>query len=445
MENIKLNQNLLRKKFVNNTIQHPPTYTRRHSRIHERLLLSFLFQLIAGITLFICIAIIPVWGIRFWEKIDQNSRNTAIGAIIVFGVVSFALRKLLRYPGAQSVAYVFPVTTFAYGILIIIFFMVRLMYSNYVMFVAYTTTLGWCYVGYFIGNRYRLTRYALVPFGEALEFTSAHGALFSLLQKPDLTNQRFNAVIADLRSKDLTPEWQKFLAHCTLSRIPVYHTKQVKESLTGRIKIDHLSENEFGALLPSPFYEKLKRLIDLFSAIFFIPIFFPLLVTVAILIKLESKGPVFFLQRRMGFRGRPFTMYKFRSMYIDKQGKGFTQGEDDPRITRIGKFIRKFRIDELPQIFNILLGQMSFIGPRPESLELSMWYEMDVPFFSYRHVVRPGISGWAQVEQGYAAEVDGMKVKLEYDFYYIKHFSFWLDILITFKTIKTILTGFGAR
>jgi hypothetical protein len=122
MENIKLNQNLLRKKFVNNTIQHPPTYTRRHSRIHERLLLSFLFQLIAGITLFICIAIIPVWGIRFWEKIDQNSRNTAIGAIIVFGVVSFALRKLLRYPGAQSVAYVFPVTTFAYGILIIIFF-----------------------------------------------------------------------------------------------------------------------------------------------------------------------------------------------------------------------------------------------------------------------------------------------------------------------------------
>jgi lipopolysaccharide/colanic/teichoic acid biosynthesis glycosyltransferase len=132
-------------------------------------------------------------------------------------------------------------------------------------------------------------------------------------------------------------------------------------------------------------------------------------------------------------------------MYIDKQGKGFTQGEDDPRITRIGKFIRKFRIDELPQIFNILLGQMSFIGPRPESLELSMWYEMDVPFFSYRHVVRPGISGWAQVEQGYAAEVDGMKVKLEYDFYYIKHFSFWLDILITFKTIKTILTGFGAR
>ena len=252
---------------MNNPIQPPPSYTRRHSRLHERLLLSFPFQFIIGITLFICTAIIPVWGIRFWEKIDQNSSNTAVGAVIVFGIVSFALRKLLRYPGAQSVAYVLPVTTFTYGLLIIFFFIVRLMYSNYVMLLAYATTLSWCYVGYFIGNRYRLTRYALVPFGEALEFTAAHGALFSLLEIPDLTNQRFNAVIADLRSNELGPKWQKFLAHCTLSRIPVYHTKQVKESLTGRVKIDYLSENEFGALLPSPFYEKLKRIIDIFSAI----------------------------------------------------------------------------------------------------------------------------------------------------------------------------------
>jgi lipopolysaccharide/colanic/teichoic acid biosynthesis glycosyltransferase len=132
-------------------------------------------------------------------------------------------------------------------------------------------------------------------------------------------------------------------------------------------------------------------------------------------------------------------------MYIDQKGSGFTKENKDPRITKVGKYIRKFRIDELPQIFNIFLGQMSFIGPRPESYELSQWYEKDVPFFAYRHVVRPGISGWAQVEQGYAAEVDGMKIKLEYDFYYIKNFSFWLDLLITFKTIKTIITGFGSR
>ncbi|ALO25992.1 exopolysaccharide biosynthesis polyprenyl glycosylphosphotransferase [Leptospira borgpetersenii serovar Ballum] len=111
----------------------------------------------------------------------------------------------------------------------------------------------------------------------------------------------------------------------------------------------------------------------------------------------------------------------------------------------MGIVLRKYRLDETLQIFNVLKGDMSFIGPRPESMELSEWYEKDVPFFAYRHVVRPGISGWAQVEQGYAAEVDGMNVKLEYDFYYIKNFSFWLDMLIAFKTVKTILTGFGAR
>lgn len=422
-----------------------PSYVRRHSRIHEKILLSYIFQLFTGISLLVSLSVFPIWGLRFWEKIDLNSSNTLVASILAFAIASFALRKLLRYPGSHSVAYVLPTVAMSYAFLIAYFLINRSIYSNQVLIISFLVTLGWCYVGYFIGNRYRLTRYALVPFGEALEFTTAHGALFSLLEKPDLTNQRFNAVIADLRSNELTPEWQKFLAHCTLSRIPVYHTRQVKESLTGRVKIDYLSENEFGALLPSSFYEFLKRIIDFFSAVFFIPLLMPLLIFVAILIKLESKGPILFLQRRMGFRGKPFTMLKFRSMYTDKEGKGFTLGEDDPRITRIGKVIRKFRIDELPQLFNILIGQMSFIGPRPESLALSNWYEMDVPFFSYRHVVRPGISGWAQVEQGYAAEVDGMKVKLEYDFYYIKNFSFWLDTLITFKTIKTILTGFGAR
>ena len=132
-------------------------------------------------------------------------------------------------------------------------------------------------------------------------------------------------------------------------------------------------------------------------------------------------------------------------MRNDLEGKGFTEGEEDPRITKVGSVIRKYRIDELPQILNVLKGEMSFIGPRPESLELSQWYEKDVAFFSYRHIVRPGLSGWAQVNQGYAAEVEGMTVKLQYDFYYIKHFSLWLDILIVVKTIRTILTGFGSR
>ena len=115
------------------------------------------------------------------------------------------------------------------------------------------------------------------------------------------------------------------------------------------------------------------------------------------------------------------------------------------RVTRVGKFIRKTRIDELPQFINVLKGDMSLIGPRPEQRAFVDQFEIDIPFYTYRHVVRPGITGWAQVTQGYAASEDETRIKLEHDFYYIKNFSLWLDILIVFKTIRTMLTGFGAR
>ncbi len=131
-------------------------------------------------------------------------------------------------------------------------------------------------------------------------------------------------------------------------------------------------------------------------------------------------------------------------MDADRMGSQFT-ADNDPRITRVGRVLRKYRIDELPQIINILAGEMSWIGPRPEAVELSQWYEREVPFYVYRHIVRPGITGWAQVNQGNVAEVEAATYKLHYDFYYIKHFSPWLDVLITAKTIRTVLTGFGSK
>jgi lipopolysaccharide/colanic/teichoic acid biosynthesis glycosyltransferase len=119
--------------------------------------------------------------------------------------------------------------------------------------------------------------------------------------------------------------------------------------------------------------------------------------------------------------------------------------DGDPRVTRVGARLRTARLDELPQIFNILMGQMSWIGPRPEAEALSSWYTGEIPFYRYRHVVRPGISGWAQVNQVHVASVDEVHAKLQYDFYYVKYFSAWLDILITFRTIRTMTTGFGSR
>ena len=166
----------------------------------------------------------------------------------------------------------------------------------------------------------------------------------------------------------------------------------------------------------------------------------------ALAIRLESPGPALFVQNRVGQKGREFKIYKFRSMRIDSERHGaqFATAGDE-RITRIGRFIRKTRLDELPQFWNILKGDMSLIGPRPEQKAFVENFEHSIPFYNYRHIVKPGISGWAQVMQGYTADNDTTQIKVEYDFYYIKHFSFSLDVLIFFKTIKTMLTGFGAR
>jgi lipopolysaccharide/colanic/teichoic acid biosynthesis glycosyltransferase len=120
-------------------------------------------------------------------------------------------------------------------------------------------------------------------------------------------------------------------------------------------------------------------------------------------------------------------------------------GENDPRITRVGRFLRRTRIDELPQMLNNLNGHMSWIGPRPEALALSRWYEMEIPFYAYRHIVRPGITGWAQVNQGHVTDLGEIDDKLQYDFYYIKNFSYWLDILIVLKTFRTVFSGHGAK
>ncbi|NLJ13400.1 MAG: exopolysaccharide biosynthesis polyprenyl glycosylphosphotransferase, partial [Gammaproteobacteria bacterium] len=214
----------------------------------------------------------------------------------------------------------------------------------------------------------------------------------------------------------------------------------------GRVKVDHLSENIFGSLLPSGLYSAFKRFLDVAVVLLAAPFWVPVMFITGIVIKLESAGSMFFIQERVGLGNKDFRVYKLRSMCKDseKDGAQFAQA-NDMRITRVGHFIRKTRLDEIPQFINVLKGDMSIIGPRPEQRAFVDQFETEIPFYSYRHVVRPGITGWAQVVHGYAADADDTRVKIEHDFYYIKHFSLWLDILIVVKTIRTVLTGFGAR
>lgn len=420
-------------------------YQRRHSRWYEVLLLGFGFHLLVGLPIVVLLPSLERWGWEFWEYLPDVRSNTIIAICLAFIASTLTLRRIGGFPGTQLAAYILPTVSIAFLIAVALLFFTREGYTRQVLFGGYLVSLVWFYLGYFIGRRYRKMKLALVPYGDTRRLTGSRRMDLRLLSEPDLRGIRFDGIVADLRAKDLPPEWEKFLATCTLCHIPVYHIRQIHESVSGRVRIDSLSENEFGSLLPPLLYLRFKRCVDTICGVLLLPILTPVLIITAIVIKLDSPGPVFFMQPRMGYRARPFMMFKFRSMYHDMSGEDFTISEEDPRITRVGRFIRKYRIDELPQIFNVLRGEMSFIGPRPESASLSEWYEQDVPFFSYRHVVRPGITGWAQVEQGYAAEVKGMKRKLEYDFYYIKHVSLWLDVLIALKTVRILFTGFGAR
>lgn len=422
-------------------------YKRRHSRWYEVILFNPYFQAIVGLIFVSLLPALFVWTPH--EILVAPSTliiNTLSAVFLAYASSFFIIRKLRKIPESNPLAYSIPCVLACWGVVAVILLLLREeIYSRPVLIGSLIAMLLLTSVKAYLHKRYRKNKFAIVPFGRAKQLKNFGKAQMISLTAPTLGNRRFNGVIADLHTPDLPDNWQVFLAECTLARIPVYHTQHVMEALTGRVPIDHLAENQFGSLLPSVIYTCIKRILDFLLVILLLPLILPIILVAAVAVSLESKGGAFYNQQRMGYRGRAFTMYKLRSMRTDMTGKGFTEGEQDPRITKVGSFIRKYRIDELPQILNILKGEMSFIGPRPESLELSKWYEKDVPFFRYRHIVRPGISGWAQVTQGYAAEVDGMTIKLEYDFYYIKNFSIWLDILIVAKTIKTILTGFGAR
>lgn len=193
-------------------------------------------------------------------------------------------------------------------------------------------------------------------------------------------------------------------------------------------------------------YLSTKRAIDLIAIVLVLPLVIAIAVITAVAIKLESRGAVFFWQKRVGMNGKVFNMLKFRSMTSDseKNGSQFAQS-NDMRVTRVGKFIRKFRVDEIPQLWNVVKGEMSIIGPRPEQESFVNEFNETIPNYALRHMVMPGITGLAQTEQGYVADAEATITKLEYDLYYIKNMSLLTDAQITFKTIYTILTGFGAR
>jgi sugar transferase (PEP-CTERM system associated) len=190
-----------------------------------------------------------------------------------------------------------------------------------------------------------------------------------------------------------------------------------------------------------------KRLFDIVASLLVLVIGLPLMLIAGLAVKLDSKGPVFYYQSRVGMFGEPYNILKIRSMRTDAEaaGKAVWASENDPRITRVGNIIRKLRIDELPQLWCVLKGEMSFVGPRPERPSFVEELEQQLPFYAERHMVKPGLTGWAQINYPYGASVEDARVKLEYDLYYAKNYSPFLDLLILLQTVRVVLWPEGAR
>ena len=222
------------------------------------------------------------------------------------------------------------------------------------------------------------------------------------------------------------------------------------EQAQGAVDLDALSPSWFfdrGGFRTARVHLTIKRAIDLAASVLLLAVTLPLLAATALAIKLESAGPVFYRQERVGQGGRPFMLFKFRSMRQDAEADGRPQWAQraDPRITRVGALIRKIRIDEIPQAINVLRGDMSFVGPRPERPFFVDELGAQIPFYRERHSVKPGITGWAQLNYPYGASVEDARRKLQYDLFYIKYYTVMLDLAIGLQTVRVVLWSAGAR
>ncbi len=395
-------------------------------------------------------ALLPWWLRPFiGGRLLEAAAINALAGNTVAIVIAFWMRLSVEtYPGTRRSHVILPSASTAHGIVVAWFLLTRFPYDRVALAAGFLLHVVWLYLLYIYAERRVSTKIAVVPFGDVDKLVRIAGVEWRRLKRPHLGDASgCEAIVADF-SADLPDEWEKFLADAALAGRIVYQHKQLSESLTGRVEIERLSENSFGSLVPARGYFHLKGLIDFLFALLLLPVVLPVMLAIGIAIRLDSPGPALFHQQRVGHAGRRITVYKFRTMRpvtVTDELRAAMTVDGDGRVTRLGRTLRKLRLDELPQIINILKWEMSWIGPRPEAEVLSVWYTTELPFYRYRHVVKPGISGWAQVNQGHVAEMHEVHEKLQYDFYYIKYFSAWLDLMIFFRTIKTMLTGFGSR
>lgn len=363
---------------------------------------------------------------------------------LVLGCLCLVLLFALRAHGTldRKVAETVFVNALVHGIFAFLILGGRWYFSRPILLtnVVAAQILGFAVV--LLKHRIASTRVAIVrPL--ALDVNSPR-PLGDVINSPTADLTRYDVILVSF-TESISTEWARALSRAMLAGCQVRHVGEYVEDVRGAVSVEHFELDQLtGVGLVS--YRSVKRLVDIATVIFVSPVVLVLTALGAVSVLVTMGWPVFFVQERVGLAGRPFRMWKLRTMLPTRAGEAHRAAvPGDRRVTRVGAFLRRFRIDELPQVWNVLRGEMSLIGPRPEAMAFHEDYLREVPEYTYRTLVRPGITGWAQVCAPPSATADEARRKLSYDLYYVKRMSMFLDLQIAVRTIWTVTNGGGVR
>lgn len=374
-------------------------------------------------------------------RTDWKNGLTAVAALSLVPILSaFTLSAFRRHRAPISVAIAVVLVFFSFAVTLLSAMRIPLSYSGLLATLPVAMlAMSFSNIGF---HRSISHHVGLIDFSNAQEILGMLGDGVTLIRDPEVDLSQFDTVLIDTEQHH-TSEWSNLLARCYLSGVDIMSWTTFIEIRMGRVDVASFDLSHLSYSLSQILYARFKRAFDITAVLLTLPITLLLAGFTAGYIFIRDGGPVLFVQHRHGFGNRVFRIYKFRTMY--KGTGGGATGKGDKRIIPGCRFVRRTRLDEIPQLYNILVGEMSLIGPRPVAHYVAKTSAKSEPKYALRTLVLPGITGWAQVTSGYAATTEEEINKLAYDLYYIKYLSFDLDLQILFKTVRTVLFGTGAR
>ena len=372
---------------------------------------------------------------------DGNRLIFVVGFPIVYLVSLGISLRLLSVPTIDSFSKILAINLIAYGFLGLILSFSRVpLLSRTVIVVEFILSSLLLLLFVFIKNQVFRKKFGILPGVPPAAFISFSEIEWTVLDDDFSDVSSLDGVVTNLSVSE--SELPRNLDVFSSNRIPIHASGHLLESLSGRVHLADLTATELESFSSPSIYTNVKQLVEIVLIILSLPLSVPLAVLISSIIRITSSGPAFFTQPRVGMHGEQFNIIKFRSMYVNSEDMASRfADQNDQRITNFGRLIRRFHLDELPQLFNVLKGDMSVIGPRPEQPDFVIRYNEIIPYYGFRHSIRPGLTGWAQVMHGYAASDKENKKKLEFDFFYIKHMSPWLDLIIIIRTIRAVIFG----